>query len=47
MYMDIGQYKIAKVPSDFPTLRKIEVQGNIFTDHNCQTIFEALLEVLI
>jgi hypothetical protein len=27
------------------TLRKIEVQGNIFTDHVGQTIFDALLEV--
>ena len=45
IYSHTGRYKIAEVSRDLPTLRKIEVQGNIFTDHVGQTIFDALLEV--
>ena len=33
------------VQRDFSSLRKIEVQGNIFADHRASAIFEALLEV--
>ena len=45
IYAHTGRYKIASVSRSLPTLRKIEVQGNIFTDHVGQTIFDALLEV--
>ena len=45
IYSHLGQYRLAKVPRSLPTLRKIEIQGNIFTDHVSQTIFDALLEV--
>lgn len=45
IYSHLGQYRVAKVPRSLPTLRKIEIQGNIFTDHVSQTIFDALLEV--
>lgn len=45
IYSHTGRYKIAEVSRDLPTLRKIEVQGSIFTDHVGQTIFDALLEV--
>ena len=45
IYSHRGQYKASMVPRDFPTLRKIEVQGHIFADHFGPTIFEALLEV--
>ena len=47
IYSHCGQYKVAKVPRTLLTLRKIEVQGNIFTDHLSQTIFDALLEVSV
>lgn len=45
LYSHAGRYKAAKVSRALPTLRKIEIQGNIFTDHASQTIFDALLEV--
>ena len=47
IYSHLGQYRVAKVPRSLPTLRKIEIQGNIFTDHVSQTIFDALLEVRV
>ena len=47
IYSHSGRYKVAKVPRTLSTLRKIEVQGNIFTDHVSQTIFDALLEVSV
>ena len=45
IYSNRGQYKAVEVPRDFDTLRKIEVQGNIFSDHDGKNIFNALLEV--
>ena len=45
IYSHRGQYKAAEVPREFDTLRKIEVQGNIFKDHDGKNIFNALLEV--
>lgn len=45
LYSHAGRYKAVKVSRALPTLRKIEIQGNIFTDHATQTIFDALLEV--
>jgi hypothetical protein len=47
IYSHLGQYRVAKVPRSLRTLRKIEIQGNIFTDHVSQTIFDALLEVRV
>lgn len=40
-----GLYNAAVVPRDFPDLRRILVQGNIFRDHSSKSIFEALQEV--
>jgi hypothetical protein len=45
LYSHAGRYKAVKVSRALPTLRKIEIQGNIFTDHASETIFDALLEV--
>jgi hypothetical protein len=45
LYSHAGRYKAVKVSRALPTLRRIEIQGNIFTDHASQTIFDALLEV--
>jgi hypothetical protein len=45
IYAYRGQYRAVEVPRDFPTLRKIELQGNSFNDHNGTKIFDALLEV--
>ena len=47
IYAYRGQYRAVEVPRDFPTLRKIELQGNSFNDHNGTKIFDALLEVRI
>ena len=41
-----GRYLMSEVPRTLPTLRKIEVQGHIFSDHRSASMFEALLEVL-
>lgn len=40
-----GIYDASVVLRDFPDLRRIAVQGNIFRDHSSQSIFEALQEV--
>lgn len=45
IYSHMGQYKAAEVNQTFETLRRIEVQGNIFADHESLNIFNALLEV--
>lgn len=45
MYSRNGVYEAAYVPRTFPSLRRIIVQGNIFRDHNGQSIFEALQEI--
>jgi hypothetical protein len=45
MYARNGVYDAAFVPRTFPNLRRIIVQGNIFRDHNGQSIFEALQEI--
>lgn len=45
IYSVFGQYKMTEVPQSFPTLRKIELQGNIFRDHAGKSIFDGLLEV--
>lgn len=45
IYSHRGQYKAIEVPRDFGTLRRIEVQGNIFRDHDAKNIFNSLLEV--
>lgn len=45
IYSHRGLYKIKQVDRTFATLRKIEVQGNIFKDHTLKSIFEGLLEV--
>jgi hypothetical protein len=45
IYSHRGQYKISQVSRAFPSLRQIQVQGNIFNDHLGKSIFDALLEV--
>jgi hypothetical protein len=46
IYSHRGQYKAVEVcGKSFDTLRRIEVQGNIFSDHDAMNIFNALLEV--
>lgn len=45
IYSHRGQYKAAIVGRQYPALRRIEVQGNIFADHMGQAIFDGLLEV--
>lgn len=45
MFARNGVYDAAYVPRTFPSLRRILVQGNIFRDHNGQSIFEALQEI--
>lgn len=46
IYSVRGIYKIVYVPLTFASLRKVEVQGNMFRDHSSVAIFEALQEVL-
>ena len=46
LYSYRGQYKVSRVSREFISLRRIEVQGNIFSDHTAQHVYEALLEVL-
>eukprot|EP01041_Mallomonas_annulata_P006796 gene6796-13763_t len=45
IYAHRGLYKISAVPRTFVSLRRIEVQGNIFDNHKSRAIMEALLEV--
>ena len=45
IYSVYGQYKARRVPHDFPSLRRIIVQGNIFRDHTSECMYNALLEV--
>jgi len=47
LYSYRGQYRVSAVAADFPSLRRIEVQGNMFNDHMSSDIFDALLEVLL
>lgn len=46
IYSHRGQYKAMIVDKSFPTLRRIEIQGNIFNDHRCENIYNALQELL-
>lgn len=46
LYSYRGQYRVSAVGADFPSLRRIEVQGNMFNDHMSSEIFDALLEVI-
>lgn len=41
-----GVFRASYVPRNFPTLRRIELQGNMFADHRSGCIFDGLLEVL-
>jgi hypothetical protein len=45
LYTYRGQYRVAEVGPDFESLRRIEVQGNMFVDHTSNDIFDSLLEV--
>ena len=45
IYRHRGQYYASEVSRDFPELRTIAMQGNIFDDHRSEKIFNALLEV--
>jgi hypothetical protein len=45
IYAYRGVYMASEVPRTFDSLRKIVVQGNIFTDHSSSAIYNALLEV--
>lgn len=45
IYSHRGQYKAMMIPRTLSTLRRIEVQGNIFTDHSCAAQLQALQEV--
>lgn len=44
LYSYRGQYRRSRVTRDFETLRKIEIQGHIFSNHLGDNIYEALLE---
>jgi hypothetical protein len=46
VYAHRGQFKAMMVSRGFPSLRRIEVQGNIFADHTCESIINALREVV-
>lgn len=46
IYSHCGQYKSMLVDRTFETLRRIEVQGNIFNDHASENIVNALREVI-
>lgn len=45
LYSYRGQYRVQHVSREFPSLRRIEVQGHIFANHTSAAIFDALLEV--
>lgn len=45
IYSYSGVYLASEVKRTFPEIRRIEIQGNIFTDHSSEKIFEALKEV--
>lgn len=45
IYMNRGQWRASEVSRNFPDLRTILMQGNIFDDHRSEKIFESLLEV--
>ena len=44
LYTYRGQYRISRVDRTYTSLRTIEVQGNMFSDHTSNDIFDALLE---
>ena len=44
LYSHRGCYRAAEVPRSFPSLRRIEVQGHMFSDHWGDNVFEALLQ---
>ena len=46
IYAHRGRYKAMIVNKNFTTLRKIEIQGNIFKDHSTELIINALHEVI-
>lgn len=45
IYSHCGRYHAKIVKRDMPTLRQIEVQGNMLMDHTADSIFNALIEV--
>lgn len=45
IYIHNGQCRAAEVSRDFPELRVIVLQGNIFEDHRSERMLNALLEV--
>lgn len=45
IYVHNGQCRAAEVSRDFPDLRVIVLQGNIFEDHRSERMLNALLEV--
>jgi len=45
IYRHRGRYCASEVSRDFSELRTIAMQGNIFDDHRCEKIFNALLEL--
>lgn len=45
LYAHRGVYRARSVPRDFPPLRRVQVQGNLFQDHTGMAIYEALQEV--
>lgn len=44
LYQHRGRFQAAQVRRTYPSLRRIELQTNIFADHKSRCIFEALLE---
>lgn len=46
LYSYRGQYRVSPLHRTYPSLRRIEVQGNLFADHTSEDIFDALLEVI-
>ena len=45
IYSHRGVYRISEVPKSFPSLSRIELQGDIFNDHRSSSVYDALLEV--
>ena len=45
IYSHRGVYKISEVQKTFPSLNKIEIQGDIFEDHKGRSVYDALLQV--
>ncbi|CAM9160256.1 unnamed protein product, partial [Ectocarpus fasciculatus] len=45
IYSHRGVYRISEVPKTFPSLNRIEIQGDIFNDHRSSSVYDALLEV--